>query len=464
MLSVRRMLWQWRPLPSAFTTRTLLRCNHRSFSTTIFYPPNLTDKLAPLRTLTPLKLDQLPSTPYHSLLLLATPLLAPSLSNDRQWLTTLLNQLYADIPTPELSVLVGVAVVDALPAPERLCWNDQWPHPNPLLPRSGADGFAYFLSDSSLFKSFSPVEPTDNKTSTVSFVLRHPQKHRSHVYEVHIPLANTTFVVGQDSVSMVVNFKKSSKGSFQRTSSIDTRNLTVTWPYPLVGHGSDYTRLGLSAPLLPLTMPRKILTSMGNVVRQISGSETDTLGIPASSELEAAVTSFFQTTGLLQSPISVWALITSPEIFKWQNAVVSSMLRTPPESLQAHWKSLVSTSDLDLLPFLEQGARLHRVLSGGGGWGQKAGLLALDPSTSFAEDDNDQPLRPPSDPDSTSYEAVVLNDVARVGDYIQFFTSRTEEAKFNNDLNFRPLRLWSLHIGTIPSTIDQLPSERYVKL
>jgi hypothetical protein len=428
----------------------------------VVYPPNLTDNLAPLRTLKPLKLDQLPPTPHHNLLLLATPLLAPSLSNDRQWLITLLNQLYKDIPKLELSILVGVAVVDALPAPKQLCWNDRWPLPSPLLPRSGFEGFAYLLNDSRLFKSFSPIEPTKNKTATVSLALQDPHQHWNYAYDVHIPLANTTFVVGQDAVSMVVDFKKSSGQPFQETSSINTRNITVSWPYPLVGRGPYDGKPILTAPLLPLTVPRKILAGMGNVIRRISGSETDTFGIPASSELEAAVTSFFQTTCLPQSPISVWALVTPSEIDKSQNDSVPPMRHIPPESLQAQWKTLVSTPNRDFLPLLKQGARLHRVLSGGGGWGQKAGLLALDPSTSFTGDEDDQPSRFPSDPDST-YEAVLPGGVARVGDYIQFFISSTEESKIKHNLSFRPSRSWSLRVGTIPSTIDQHPSERYVK-
>jgi hypothetical protein len=464
MLLIRRTLWQWHPSPSVFTTRVLLRRYHRPCSATVFYPPNLTDDLAPLRTLTPPKPDQLPPTPHHSLLLLATPLLAPSLSNDRQWLITLLNQLYKNIPKLKLSIRVGVAVVDALPVPKQLCWNDHWPYPSPLLPRSGLDGFAYLLNDWSMFKGFSPVEPTGNKTATVSLTLQHPHQHYNYAYDVHIPLANTTFVVGQDVVSMVVDFKKSSGQPFRETSSIDTQNITISWPYPVVDRGPYDGRFTLSAPLLPLTVPRKILASMGNVIRQISGSETDTLGIPASSELEAAVTSFFQATGLPQTPISVWALVTPSEIDKSQNASVPHMWHTAPESLQAHWRTFVSTPNRDFLPYLKQGARLHRVLSGGGGWGQKAGLLALDPSTNFAGDENDQPSHFPSDPDSTSYEAVVLGDVARVGDYIQFFISCTEESKAQHNLTFRPSRSWSLRIGTIPSTIDQLPSERYVKL
>jgi len=200
---------------------------------------------------------------------------------------------------------------------------------------------------------------------------------------------------------------------------------------------------------------------MGNVVRRISGSETNTSAVPASSEFESAVTSFFETTNLPPSPISAWALVTPAEMYESHKANIPLLFRGSSESLQTLWKTSASVPDSDFLPHLQQGARLHRVLSGGGGWGQKAGLLALDPLTHFSCDDSDQPSHFTNDPDSTSF---FLGDAARIGDYIQFFISRAQGTKVEPNLGYIPSRLWSLHVGTIPSTIDQLPTERYVNV
>jgi hypothetical protein len=394
---------------------------------------------------------------------LTTPLFAPSLSNDRQWLIAILNQLYEAVPKLEFNLRVGVAVVDALPTPKHVSQEDCLPYSKPLLPRSGFDGLAYIFGDSSLFKDFSPVKPTENKTATISLTLQHPRQDKSYAYEIHVPLANTTFVVGHDAVSMVVDFEKPTGQPFREISSVETRNITVSWPYPFHSGGPYDGNIVLSAPLFPLTVPRKILAGMGNIVRQISGSETNTSAVPASSELEAAVTSFFETTRLPQSPISAWALVTPAEMHESHNANINLLSSGISKSLQTFWKSSASVPDSDFLPLLERGARLHRVLSGGGGWGQKAGLLALDPFTHFSGYESDQQSHFSNDPDSTSFGETILDDTARVGDYIQFFISRAEGAKVEPDFGHSRSRFWSLHVGTIPSTIDQVPTERYVR-
>lgn len=463
MLLIRRTLWQRHSSPSASTISGLLRSYHLPSAATVRLTPNLTDDLAPLRALKPLAVNRLPPTSYHSLLLLATPLFAPSLSHDRQWLIAILNRLYSAVPELEFNLRVGVAVVDALPPPKQLSQEHRLVSLNPPLPRSGFDGLAYLFGDSNLFKSFSPAGSNGNKTATISLALQNPRQDKSYAYEVHVPLANTTFAVGHNTVSMVVDFKKSTGQLFREISSVDAQNITVSWPYPIHSGGRYDGSVVLSAPLLPLTIPRKILAGMGNVVRQISGSETNSSAVPASSELEAAITSFFKTTCLPQSPISVWALVTPVEMHESYKANIPLHSRGSPESLQTLWRSSASVSDSDFLPLLEQGARLCRVLSGGGGWGQKAGLLALDPFTHVDGDESDQPSHFPNDPDSTSFGEAILGDAARVGDYIQFFISHAEGAKVEPDFDHVQSRLWSLHVGTIPSTIDQLPTERYVR-
>lgn len=463
MLSIRHILRQWHPSSSTIsTTNVLLRFYHQPSAATVRYPPNLTDNFAPLRCLTPLDANRLPSTSQHNLLLLATPLLAPLLFDNKQWLIAILNKLYAAVPKHEFRIRVGVAVVDSLPAPKKIC-NDDCLSSNDLLHNSSFDGLAYLLGESNLFTSFSLAGLPTEKPATISLELQPFNRHRNHTYEVHIPLANTTFAVGHETVSMVVDFKKSSEKPFREISSVNTRNITVSWPWPIQDDSRFDGSLALSTPLLPLTIPRKILTSMGNIVRQISGSKTNATTIPASSELETAVTSFFKTTNLPQSPISVWALVTPAKIYESQKANTPLLFRGSPQRLQKLWKSSNFIPDSDFLPPFKQGAHLHRVLSGGGGWGQKAGLLALDPVTNFAIDESDQQLYSSKDPDPTSFRKAMLGDVAPVGHYIQFFISRVEGAKVEPDFGNLPSRLWSLHVGTIPSTIDQIPRERYVK-
>jgi hypothetical protein len=130
------------------------------------------------------------------------------------------------------------------------------------------------------------------------------------------------------------------------------------------------------------------------------------------------------------------------------------------------WSTLVSKA-------LTEGARLHRVLSGGGGWGQKAGLLSLDPvpASEVADplESGDIP-RMINDPEDF---ASTLTPVVRNGDSIQFFISpksdlAEEAGKFDSYDMFRPLLRpkaesqplgWEL--GMIPSTMDSIPGESW---
>ena len=72
--------------------------------------------------------------------------------------------------------------------------------------------------------------------------------------------------------------------------------------------------LGLWAPLVPITIARKVTDSFGNIIR---GIEIDGESSPASSELETAVDTVFRrisTPNIDASPIGVWALVTPPSV------------------------------------------------------------------------------------------------------------------------------------------------------
>jgi hypothetical protein len=128
------------------------------------------------------------------------------------------------------------------------------------------------------------------------------------------------------------------------------------------------------------------------------------------------------------------------------------------------WNTLVSKA-------ITEGARLHRVLSGGGGWGKKAGLLSLDPvpANQAAESSKDDEflgmVNDPEDFEST------LTPVVRDGDSIQFFISPKSdlEKMAKESSSFRGVaklagfgsRPWGWELGTVPSTIDSVPGESW---
>lgn len=112
-------------------------------------------------------------------------------------------------------------------------------------------------------------------------------------------------------------------------------------------------------PLTSLTMPRQVISAYGNVISRLSEESETKDGFPASSELETSVPAFIRHRNVQPGvQVQVFALVTPKDR--------RSSAQLPPEAC-----------------FWERGSRLHRVTSGGGGWGQKAGLLSLDPAVSL---------------------------------------------------------------------------------
>lgn len=149
-------------------------------------------------------------------------------------------------------------------------------------------------------------------------------------------------------------------------------------------------------PLIPLTLPRRIVASMGNILKQLEAENGATGG--ASRELEEAVQSYIDT---LPGDLGTVGKAT----------VFARLTRHSP------------TPGEDLLA--TPGARIHRVLSGGGGWGSKAGLLSLDPQGKtnvgeFAENFENSLFNAAGHPGEAEKAPTGL---ATPGQYVQFFVA-----------------------------------------
>lgn len=275
-----------------------------------------------------------------------------------------------------------------------------------------------------------------------------------------LPLANTVFQTGRRTTMMVARWARSGQSALQKVKQADVQNLTLRL---------DLTSPELTIPLLPLTNPSIIDQIMGNVVRRLRNHDEGP-PVPASGEIERNISKYFETTGKPQNTVSVWALLIPEKT--WRNRVTLNETKeakgaglqaeegmTPEES----WRTIPRPIDTVVWPLLERdsGVTLRRVLSGGGGWGQKAGLLSLDPDAAYSErlkghasgadgakQDTDQPFR----------------DIAFPGDRIQFFisitdpedvASRAQELDSSSESSGRPSRF---EFGTIPSTMDSMPS------
>lgn len=237
----------------------------------------------------------------------------------------------------------------------------------------------------------------------------------SSAQTVGLRLANTVFTNGKERTFFAMRWTSSDNG-YVLEKSVGLTNCLIASP-------TTNVQSTLSLPLHQVTQRRRVVTGMGNILRQLAkstdGSSEET--ITASTELEQELPRYIQEHNITDKRVSVWALVEKPEV---EVADQTS-----------------STQDR-LAKSLGQGGKLHRVMSGGGGWGKKQGLLSLDPEIAFpnmiSRDQSGLNQIFNSDPASqeTPLEMPMflengligedlshLSQVANPGDFIQFFVS-----------------------------------------
>lgn len=121
--------------------------------------------------------------------------------------------------------------------------------------------------------------------------------------------------------------------------------------------------LGLWAPLVPITAPRLVTASFGNIVR---GIEVDGQSIPASTELEAAVNAMYEHGSGKEvpvGPVGVWSLVTPKST---SHDAAGSWLNGSPSPLSigggnSSLQELTKTTAEYLQNSYKQGARLYKI-------------------------------------------------------------------------------------------------------
>ncbi len=317
--------------------------------------------------------------------------------------------------------------------------------------KDGREGVAVLIAESSrlapdLFttaRSGDDLDPTSpDQQSTISFHLLPKDRVRRHrrnaSYEIELPLANTIFRNGLTSTMVASRWARSGSSmphDFEKVEGRALRHQRIIMP--VNAEPSRLVEHFLDVPLLPLTITWTIASAMGNIVRQLYTDVTASKTMPASEGLETAVSEFltkYRNSGSISSQsFTVWALITPKE--RWHGEPIAQ--------------------EPTILDLLRNGSRLHRVLSGGGGYGKKMGLLALDPDTAYSSGSESSAFGTGEDLDQEEKEA--LGQVVKPGDAIQFFiytpdaTIRTvEEPRRRHDQA-------EIDFGTVPSTIDSMP-------
>jgi hypothetical protein len=328
----------------------------------------------------------------------------------------------------------------------------------PPVNETGFEGLAYTtlpLSDS--IPTISP--PTDDQPA-ISFYASRTSSHakRDSGYSLRLPLANTVFQTGSPSTMVYSSWEMEQGATHFALKS--ARHVTHHGIKIHSNPSATRRTSALAIPLVPLTVPRQVEASMGNILRRVTGP--DGKSALASQELEQVVPQFYSARREPSQATMAWALIMSKKLLPPIMSATKDMLGLPADGapgLEADlWEKLWKQNPAvwnELVPnAIAAGARLHRVLSGGGGWGKKAGLLSLDPVATTPEKSSSE--------DDIFNLASALKHVARDGEFIQFFVSPADSTHdaadqsklLINEIYSKPR--WSLELGTIPSTVDAL--------
>jgi len=386
-------------------------------------------------------LSQLPQLRYpdHGALktavFLATPPLA-HLLDETAFLKSAMTRIYGHWPNVDHVTSIG-AVVDALPGLNKVnAGQDDAPGTDSLSRPSeqkkrrilvdAEDGLAFLLTPT----------PVDQQTAQYALpaqgdgltIIRfgsqigpfwNPSETTWGRVHVTLPVANTLFVNGRPATLFADNWAKTATDSSQPLRHMKRSPLrTYTVQVPRLPHAAFQGHI----PLTPLTKPRTVVNVMGNVLREI---EKDGHCVPASAELETAVAEFMSNSkrSAASGHFQVYALVkTQPE-----------RDRPEPETPARHGAGDAATGEIDgggHLPIAGQifrhKARLFRVTGGGGGWGNRQGLLTLDPAVDF-EAPNDAALLPDSELDDPFKESLQAAKLIPAGSTVQFFAFSSHE-------------------------------------
>ncbi|MCJ1255196.1 hypothetical protein MMC24_003012 [Lignoscripta atroalba] len=387
---------------------------------------------------------------------LITPSLVTLFEDGNSFIPNLLRRVF---PAAEVGRVIDVlaAVVDRIPSIAGHVLVDQDSDGPEQEQTMGSEGVSIMIrgSESTAPDLWHPRNETTPEPETMSIqqrcalsfrflppgrsLSRAPNKSRrprsSTSYDLELPLANTLFQNGRTSTleaqRWVVTKFLNSTPEFLRTEQSTLPGQTLH-----IDDGESHV-INMDIPLIPLTAPRIVANSLGNILRRFRKDDAPENTVPASEELEKVVSSVAGTKSQSPGRLEVWALVTPRE----------------------YWISRPRKDSL-LATKLENGARLHKVLSGGGGWGNKQGLLSLDPDSTFTKISSKSQHSFGNGYDLETEERETLGEVVRPGDVVQFFrqitstTARLVEVKSTECLKVSTVV--STMLGCLPSTIDTM--------
>ena len=266
--------------------------------------------------------------------------------------------------------------------------------------------------------------------------------------KLQLPVANTIFKNGRTSTLLSQRWRAENDSrtfSLVRSAWAAQQDIDMT---QLLHNQDMILHESLLSNLTAITPSHTVSAAIGNIIRRLSVDHTSSGGMPASEELERAITSGIEEKRIPAQQFGIWALIER-----------SSQSGGTQVTDSKHDASAEHLSKRIL-----NGCRLHRVLSGGGGWGEKQGLLALDPDSDYSAEQQYSEDCPQSDDYFRSRKGGGLEEVVRPGDKVRFYINKLDSSprsykhSLHEDMSVNTAHHVSMVFGSLPSTIDAMPS------
>jgi hypothetical protein len=279
----------------------------------------------------------------NGLVLLATPSLATWLEDE-----TFMSSALARISRRSVEFSQGAAndveVVAAVV--EGVLSNNASPSPSGISILGGC--FKDLVPDLSWATSPPPSRDSADALGSLSFSF-----HNTGVSarRVTLPLANTVFQNGHTSTLLASRWKATPNGGLKLENMVSKRSLDITHP----SAAPQPRAITYSAPLVPITPARWIVSSFGNIIRQVEAHDTP---VPASQELETIIPKLVAARGLSKTsgPMAVWALVIPPGV----DAAEQLPLLTEPFEPERE-SDIVQRSSAAVSELLGRGCRLHQL-------------------------------------------------------------------------------------------------------
>lgn len=365
---------------------------------------------------------------------------------------------------------------------------------------AGSEGIAYCASTETAFvenlwRAVAADAPSkslsDKYKATISFELGDLRAFKvgDASTTITMPLANTIFVNGKQSTMFASRWlKRQGATGIAQVRTLEHRHQTAKLPTGTVVHALQSAELEgardraftLAMPLIPITQFRTIKSCRGNIIRTLAKPSTTQAAeageeLTASQELEAVVAEYFKSRGLPPQAIDAWALVIPKALAEREAGIVEHVDNYGPskeDSLKRYQDLKQEAYAAAPFPAIWRGARLHRVLSGGGGWGQKAGLISLDPDTTYGNEDAAETspqqrgvpgdIRPATDGSFDDLD-FMFKSVVSPGDHVKFYLQppldNESYVRPRHDISLTTRRRRSLDFGVIPSSVDVMGSE-----